>query len=183
LLIKIVLEGDLSMKKLVSIIICMVVLVGTSFQAQAAEKIALISLQKALYDVNEGVKLRSTLKKEYEVKKKQIDGMKSELEKLSKDIEKQRMVLSEDALNTKRKGLQTKFLDLQNKAATFERELKTKEANSAKKILIKLRDIVLDYSKKEGYTLVIENSAETVLYSVNAEDITSKVISAYNKKK
>ena len=119
---------------------------------------------------------------EYETKKKKIDDMKLELETMSQDLEKQQMVLSADALNIKRKELQTKFLDLQNKAATFERELKTKEAQSAQKILTMLRTIVQEIANKSAYTLVIENSTETILFSKNAKDITTEVIAAYNAK-
>ncbi|MCP5463465.1 MAG: OmpH family outer membrane protein [Deltaproteobacteria bacterium] len=149
---------------------------------QAAEKIALVSLQQALNEVNDGKKAKQKLKKDFESKKKQLDGMKSELEKLSQELDKQKMVLSGEALAQKRQDLQAKFIDLQNKAATYERELKMQEAESAKKILTSLREIVLEISKKEGYTLVIENSTDTVLYASTGEDITPKVIAEYNKK-
>lgn len=169
-------------KLIVSCTLAVAILCLLSTQTFAQEKIALVSLQKALNQVNEGKKIKNTLKKEYETKKKKIDAMKLELENLSKDLEKQQMVLSGEALQAKRKNLQEKFIDLQNKAAIFEKELKTKEAQSAQKILNSLRDIVIRISKKQGYTLVIENSTETVLFSKNAEDITSKVIAAYNKR-
>jgi len=170
---------------MITTVFTVLVMAGSVLNAAQAsdEKIALVSLQKALNLVNDGKKAKDTLKKEYETKKKQIDTMKLDLEKLTKNLEKQQMVLSADALQTKRKELQAKFLDLQNKAATYERELKTKEAESAKKILDRLRQIVVSLSQKEGYTLVIENSADMVLYSKNAEDITQKVIQAFNKKK
>lgn len=170
-------------KKLILSLLLAVVFVGFAVGGvQAQQKIAVVSLQQALNEVDEGKKIKNELRKEYEDKKSEIDAMKKDLEKLSKDLDKQKMVLSAEALDNKKRDLQTKFIDLQNKAVTFERELKTKEAESAKKILTRLRDIVVALAKKEGYTLVIENSMETVLYSSNAEDITPKVIAAYNKK-
>jgi len=170
-------------KLIISSVLLVFISLSFSTQVFAEEKIALVSLQQALNMVDEGVKVKNSLKTEYETKKKKIDSMKTELETLSQDLDKQQMVLSQEALQTKRKTLQEKFIDLQNKAAIFEKELKTKEADSAKKILTSLRDIVINISKKEGYTLVIENSTETVLFSKSAEDITSKVIAAYNSKK
>lgn len=173
----------MKMRKFV-LAVSVVALVVTGFagQVRAEEKIALVSLQTALNDVNEGKRTKETLKKDFETKKKQIDVMKAELDKLGADLEKQGAVLSQDAVQTKRRDLQAKFIDLQNKAATFERELKTKEAESAKKILTALRDVVLEISKTGGYSLVIENSSETVLFSKSGEDITPKVIAEYNKK-
>lgn len=167
-------------KKVIVATVIGLMILGVTTKAQAADKIALVSLQRALNEVNDGKKAKEGLKKEYEVKKKQIDDLKTGLEKMSQELESQKMVLSADALGAKKKELQTKLLDLQTKAATFEKELATKESESAKNILTKLRQIVMDLSKKEGYTLVIENTAETVLFSANGEDITPKVISAYN---
>lgn len=167
-------------KKIIIAAILALSLIGTATQVHAVDKIALVSLQRALNEVNDGKKAKDNLKKEYELKKKQIDDMKTELEKSSQDLENQKMVLSADALNAKKKDLQTRILDLQTKAAGFEKELATKESESARGILTKLRQIVLDMSKKEGYTLVIENSSETVLFSSTGEDITPKLITAYN---
>ncbi|EKD50691.1 MAG: hypothetical protein ACD_62C00455G0005 [uncultured bacterium] len=169
-------------KVIVLAVLALIFVCAGTQRAWAQEKIALVSLQTALNEVNEGKKIKEGLKVEYETKKKKIDDMKLELETMSQDLEKQQMVLSADALNIKRKELQTKFLDLQNKAATFERELKTKEAQSAQKILTMLRTIVQEIANKSAYTLVIENSTETILFSKNAKDITTEVIAAYNAK-
>lgn len=168
-------------KRLVFSGVILTLLLGVVAQANAQEKIALVSLQKALNDVNEGKKAKADLQKNYESKKKQIDSLKAELEKLSQDLEKEQMVLSKDALKTKTQDLQKKYLDLQNKAATYERELKTAEAESANKILTSLRSLVNKVSQQQGYTLVIENSAQTVLFATQAQDITPKIIEAYNK--
>lgn len=170
-------------RKMIVATLFFLVLFGLTTSVHANEKIALVSLQKALNSVNEGKKIKTDLQAEYETKKKQIDAMKSELEKMSGEMEKQKTVLSQEAMNLKRQDLQTKFMDLQNKAATYERELTTKEAENAKRMLLKLREIVLDISKREGYTLVLENSTDTVLFSQSGVDITEKVITAYNSKK
>ncbi|MBU0504952.1 MAG: OmpH family outer membrane protein [bacterium] len=168
-------------KIIISLVVTLALVVGFINVSYANEKIALVSLQQALNEVNEGKKAKQGLQKEYETKKKKIDEMKTDLESMSQDLEKQQMVLSAEAMNQKRKELQTKFMDLQNKAATFERELKNKEAQSAQKILNYLRQIVVSVAQTGGYTLVLENSAETVLYSKGAEDITKTVIAEYNK--
>ena len=166
-------------------IFILVLTVGVMFSgvsvANAQEKIALVSLQRALNEVNEGKKAKADLQKNYDSKKKQIDTMKTDLEQLSQQLEKEQMVLSKDALKLKTQDLQKKYLDLQNKAASYERELKTAEAESANKILTSLKTLVSKISDQEGFTLVIENSGQTVLFSKSAEDITPKIIAAYNK--
>jgi outer membrane protein len=164
-------------------LVTLLAFVGVVGKAHAEEKIALVSLQRALNEVEEGKRAKAKLKKDFDLKKKEIDTMKVDLETNSKGLEKEKLVLSQDALKQKTQGLQSKYIELQTKAAAFERDLKTQEAESAQRILGELRQIVTTVSQSGGYTLVIENSAETVLFSRNAEDITDQVIAAYNKKK
>ena len=107
--------------------------------ATAQEKIALVSLQKALNDVNEGKQVKATLKADFDAKQKQLESLKTELKKMRDDLDKQKMVLSEDALKTKAGEMQTKFMDLQNRAVQYENELKKKEAENADRILAHLK--------------------------------------------
>lgn len=151
--------------------------------ARAEEKIALVSLQAALNTVDEGKAAKDLLKKDYDAKIAKLTTMNNEVEKMGKDLDSQAAVLSQDAIQQKRKELQTKWLDLQNQRATFEREWRTKEAESTNKILTAMGQMVADLAKKSGYTLVVENSQNTVLYSANATDITPTLIAEYNKQK
>lgn|SRR3990167_4325682 len=148
--------------------------------ATAQEKIALVSLQKALNDVNEGKQVKATLKADFDAKQKQLESLKAELKKMRDDLDKQKMVLSEDALKAKAGEMQTKFMDLQNKAVQYENELKQKEAQNADRILSHLRNLTVQLAKEKQYDLVVENSADIVIYSAKAEDITGQLIQRYN---
>lgn len=170
-------------KRIVVALVLASVVLTSSAKAMAAEKIALVRLQHAMYQVNDGKKLKSKIDKEIASKKKEIEKLRDQLKKESDALEKQKMVLSQDALKSKTKDLQTKFIEMQKKAATFEKEIRQSELDASKKILSKLKEVINDISKEKGYTLVIENSLNAVLYAKNAPDITSDVISAYNKKR
>lgn len=153
---------------------------GVHSLAQAEEKIALVSLQRALNEVEEGKRAKTTLKADFDAKQKQLEALKADLKKMKDDVDKQKMVLSEEALKTKSNEIQTKFLELQQKAMEYEQELKKKEAESADKILTALKTLVLDLGKKNGYDIIYENSAEVVLYSSKGIDITPELIKVYN---
>lgn len=155
---------------------------GGSFEAPAAaqEKIALVSLQRALNEVEEGKRAKTTLKADFDAKQGQLESLKTNLKKMKDDLDKQKMVLSEEALKTKSGEIQTKFMELQQKAMQYEQELKKKEAESADKILNSLRTLVVNLAKKGGYDLVFENSGEAVLYSAKGVDITAELIKSYN---
>lgn len=148
--------------------------------AHAEDKVALVSLQKALNGVEEGKKAMATIKADFDAKQKQLETMKAELKKTRDDLEKQKSVLSQEALKAKADEMQGKFMELQQKAMQYEKELKDKENASVSKILASLKSIVGTVAKSKGYTMVYENSADVVLYSANAVDITADVIAAYN---
>lgn len=153
---------------------------GIVHTAKAEGKIALVSLQSALNGVEEGKKAKAALQATFATKQKEIDTLKNDLQKMKDDLDKQKSVLSEDALRAKANEMQAKYADLQQKAMSYEQELKDKESESVQKILEALKTTVQDVAKKGGYDLVFENSAETVLYSTNATDITAEVIKSYN---
>lgn len=171
-------------KKLVVVLVVLAVCVGfVGRTAHAEDKIALVSLQRALNDVEEGKKAKDMLKVDYESKKKKLEDLKTQLDALYAELDKQKNVLSKEALSTKVKELQTKRDDWQSQLIAYEKEFRAKESESTTKIMTGLQAMVLEMAKSAGYTLLIENSANTVLYSASATDITDKLIATYNSKK
>lgn len=172
------------MKKIVSAFVILGLVLGfTVSESKAAEqKIAIVTLQEALNNVNQGKSAKEKLQKDFKKKQAEIEKEKQDLQKQAESLQKQGSVLSADARQQKAQELQKQFMELQNKAANYERELKMAEAESANQIIEKLGEIVEEIAKKEGYTLVIENSQRTVLFSSTATDITEEVIKVYNKK-
>ncbi len=172
------------MKKLVSLMV--VVLCGgllISAHARAEDKIALVSLQRALNEVEEGKRAMAGIQADAAAKKRELDTLKETLKKMRDDVEKQKMVLTQDALQQKSNEIQGKFMELQQKAMQYDQDLKKKEGESVQKILQRLKDVVVGIAKQGGYDMVYENSAETVLYSSKGVDITPSVISAFNSGK
>ena len=173
-------------KKLLLLLVTVMVLGGLWGGSVGAEtvlfKVAVVDFQQALNSVNQGKKAKAALKKEFEAKQKKLDLMQNELKKMKENIEKQRVVLSEGALRSKEEAFKKKFLDLQQKIAQYRQEMATRETEATGKILERLRALVADVGKKEGYDLIVEKSQDVVLYSKSKDDLTSKVITLYNKK-
>jgi len=172
------------MKRLVValIIVCTSLTTG-AVRAMAEGKVALVSLQRALNEVEEGKRAKASLKADFDAKQKQLETMKTNLKTMKDNLDKQKMVLSEEALKTKSLEIQNKFMELQQTAGNYEQELKKKEAESTDKILNALRTAVIALAKSKGYETVFENSGDTVLYSTTAVDITNDLISSYNSGK
>lgn len=146
----------------------------------AQEKVALVSLQRALNEVEEGKRAMAGIQSEANAKKRELETLKESLKKMRDDLEKQKMVLTQEAMQAKASEIQTKFMELQQKAMQFDQELKKKENDSVSRILQRLRDTVIVVAKQAGYDMVFENSSETVIYSTKGVDITPDVIRAFN---
>ncbi len=150
--------------------------------AAADLKIAVVSFQQALNEVEQGKTAKASLKAEFDAKQKKLDLQQDELKKMREDLDKQRLVLSQEALRTKEEGFNKKFMDLQKNFGDYRQQIAEKEARITTQILKNLRGICEDLGKKEGYTLIVENSQDAVLYAAAKDDLTVRVIKIYNDK-
>lgn len=157
-------------------------LVVRDVKAGDALKIGTVSFQQALNEVEQGKKAKAALKSEFDSKQKRLDVQQQELQKMQQDVEKNKGVLSQDALVAKQKIFMEKYTDLQKSMAGYREELMTKEAKMTGQILKNLKTVVEGIAKKEGFTLVMEDSQDAVLYVQSKEDLTNRVITLYNQK-
>ena len=171
------------MKRLVILLsLCLVVAVSGTAVADASLKIGVVSFQKALNQVNEGKTAKAKLETEFKKKQKQLDIEQKKLESMRRELQEQAVVLPPEKLQKKQEVFQAKFLEFRKQAAEFQQEMVRRETELSGKILTRLKTIVEDIGQKEGYTLILEESGDPVLYVSSKDDLTSRVIKAYNKK-
>lgn len=156
--------------------------VGGPLAAATDLKIGVVDFQKSLNTVNEGKAAKKKLEADFKRKQKQLEIQQKELEKMKQELQNQAIVLSEDKLRAKQTEFQQKFLDLRKKAVEYQQEMAKQEAELSNKILGKLKTIVEEIGKKEGFTLIVERSGDPVLYVGGKEDLTDRVVKIYNKK-
>jgi outer membrane protein len=151
--------------------------------ARAADefKIATVDMQKALQSVEDGKSAKTQLDKVVASKKKEIEAEGNTIKKMHEDFKKQSLVMNEEARSKKQAEIQERFVKFQETQMRFQEELQKKEQELSEPIIVKLRKIISDTSKKKGYAMVIEKNEKIVLYSQEKDDLTSDVISVYNK--
>jgi outer membrane protein len=156
---------------------------GLSGVCLAAEdlKIATVDMQKALQTVELGKKAKSQLEKEFNNKKKDLQAEESSIKKMTDEFKKQSLVMSDEARGKKQALLQERIMKFQELTARSQSEIQQKERDLTQPIIVKLRDIIADTAKKKAYTVVLEKNENTVLYSLEKDDITSDVISTFDK--
>lgn len=174
------------MKKYLSALIVVVFIIGIGSVATAAAegyKFGYVDFNRALNEVDEGKRTKSSLKAEFEKKQKQLELMQKELKTMQADLEKQKLILSAEAMKKKEEAFRNKFIEVNQKLAQYREQMAKREVEATGKILTKLRDIVRGIGQKEGYTMILEKSQDVVIYSPAGADLTSRVISQFNKGK
>jgi outer membrane protein len=158
-------------------------LVGASTLAHADLKLGTVDMQKALQTVEAGKKAKSQLEKEVNEKKAEIEKEKAAITKMGEEFKKQALVMNEEARGKKQAELQERILKLQEKAQKTEMELRQKEQSLTQPIIGKIREIISNLAKEKGYTMVLEKNENTILFSLDKDDLTTEVISNYNSGK
>ncbi|MBY0471397.1 OmpH family outer membrane protein [bacterium] len=153
----------------------------SAFAAADEFKIATVDMQKALQSVEDGKSAKTQLDKVVASKKKEIETEGNSIKKMHEDFKKQSLVMNEEARNKKQAEIQERFVKFQETQMRFQEELQKKEQELSEPIITKLRKIISETSKKKGYAMVIEKNEKIVLYSQEKDDLTSDVISTYNK--
>jgi len=147
-------------------------------------KIAIIAFQPAVAQTNEGQRAFSDLQKKYQPKQTQLKALSDEVDKLTKDLQSQGDKLSDaeraaraKTIDDKKKQLERSAEDAQN---DFQNEMNELYGSLAQKVF----DVLNDYAKQHGYTLVLDSAQQQspVLFANETADITKAVIAAYNTK-
>ena len=168
------------MKKLQSLS-ALAVLIMAGPAAIADQKFGVVDMQRALQNVEEGKKAKVTLEKEFNEKKKQIQAEEEALKKITEDFKKQSMVLSEDARNRKQGEIQERIMKYREMFGKAQADIQGRERELTEPIINKLRGVVADIGEKDSYAMIFEKNENSVLYHMKKDDLTDRVISAYNK--
>lgn len=162
-----------------------------SLEAASSEfKMAVVDFQQALNGVEEGRKAKAQLKTEFEAKQKDIDKRKKELEELQTKIEQFQQkassgLLKPEAMEEGRKmemDFRKKLEAYTNLVQESQKDISQKEMEATRGILNRLRDLVVELGRKEGFSMVLEKNESGLLYAASYTDLTEKLIQEYNKK-
>ncbi|MCB0411693.1 MAG: OmpH family outer membrane protein, partial [Bdellovibrionales bacterium] len=119
----------------------------------------------------------------FKKRKAEIDKMEADLKKKGEDLEKRAMVLSEDVRSKKQAEFQQEMMKYREAVQKNQMEIQKKERDLTLPIIKGLREVIEDTAKKEGYTMILEKSEQSVLWAKEDVDLTDQVVKAFEKKK
>jgi outer membrane protein len=153
---------------------------GATAHAEPPTKIAVVDMQRALHETEDGRKAKSTLKKLFEDRQKVLDKQQNDLKAMKEGLDKQHDVLTPAVLGKKQEELQKAFSELQTTYMEFQRELQAKEGELTKDIIERMQRIMRRVGQTEGYSLVLERNESGVVYVPSNYDLTDLLIQRYN---
>jgi len=181
------LKGEKAMnKKRLGLILGLLVLTGawlTEAAGSAELKIGSVDIQRAINESNAGKEAKKTIMKEVEKFQQQIANKQKELQQLKDALEKQAPMLNPEARATKEKDYQSKIRDFQRWGEDNQNEINQKRMEMERNIAIGLTKVIQKVGADDGFTLIVENNEQVVLYTSKAIDITDRVIKAYDAQK
>ena len=144
-------------------------------------KIGTVSFEKIFNNSAGGKAVKDQINKEGRSMNADLEKVQKEIKELQQLLEKDggSGVMNESARENKKWELDRKINEVKALKRRFDRkiqELQIRLINGVKRDVLK---IVAEYSKKEGYLLVIEDI--NIVYAPQALDITDRIIQLYDK--
>ncbi|MBX7194752.1 MAG: OmpH family outer membrane protein, partial [Sandaracinaceae bacterium] len=161
-------------------LVAAIMLASMAPKALAQVRIAVVDLQRALQETEDGRRAKARLKRLFKQRQEDLDKRQNELKQLSEELEQQSKVLSSDARQERVEDLQKKALELQQLYVQYQRELAEKEAELTSQIIGRMEQILRRIGQTEGYTLIVERSEGGVVWVPSNLDLTDVVIQRYN---
>jgi outer membrane protein len=150
-------------------------------------KVAVIAFQAAVAQTNEFQRDMADLQKKYEPKRTQLKTMADEVDGLEKQLQAQGDKLSDAAKASQTKTIDDKKKQAQRFAEDAQTDLTGEMNDLYSKVASKVFDVLSTYSQQQGFTLVLDGTANqqqapVVLYASPAIDVSKAIVDAYNVK-
>ena len=148
-------------------------------------KIALIEFEQAAAATNEGQRSLQELQKKYEPKKVQLDALGTEIETLEKQLQAAPATMPDEERASRQRNLELKQKQYQRDGEDASAAYNADLQDAIGKVAQKMSPVVLDYVKKNGYTMLLDvtgqqGGAVSVLWTQEGIDISQAIVDAYN---
>jgi outer membrane protein len=146
-------------------------------------KIGYVDLQRALNECDAGKRAKEDFKRQVDRLQGDLEKQKQQIESLREQLEKKALVMKEQARRNLENDYRKKLRDFERNYKDSQGELQGKDNELTAEILKQLQKVIVGYGQRAGYTLILENSSSTVLYSNQDADLTDRIIDEFNSSK
>ena len=150
--------------------------------ADDGQKMGIVDLQKALASTDSGKEAQKQYESEVKRLQSQLDGKKAEYEKMQQSYQKQKTSLNEKARAEKEEELSNTEKELKRTFQDSQDTLRRKNAQLVGDLVNKMKLVVEDYGKSNGYSVILDRAGQGILYNDASTDLTDQIVKAFNKK-
>jgi outer membrane protein len=158
----------------------------TAAEPPGPPRIGVVSFQDVVSQTNEFQRNFADLQKKYDPKRQELKALGDEIDTLTKQLDAQGASLSDVERATRAKTIDDKKKHAQRVAEDAQNDFQQEMQQLFNATATKVGDVLIDYAKQQGYTLVIDGGEQQqgpfVLYSVPSTDIGKAIVDAYNLK-
>jgi outer membrane protein len=146
--------------------------------AVAQTKVAVVDVQRAVANTEDGLRAQAMLKKLFDSKQQELNKRQTDLARQREELEKQAKVLGKDAATKRAEEWQKAMMDLQATFVDYNKELEKKQKELTDPVFEKILAIIKRIATAENIDLVLDKA--TVAYVRTDLDLTEKAIQMYN---
>lgn len=151
--------------------------------ATAQMKLGFVDLQRALNDSSAGAKAKEDFKKQVDKLQGTLQKQKEEIDGLKGQLEKKALVMKDEERRNLEKDYQRRLRDFERSYKDSQGELQQKDGELTADLLRQLQEVIEDYGKRNGYTMILERSTSSVLYGDASIDLTEEILEAFDEKR
>ena len=167
------------MPNLKKILLSSVIFALISFNANAG-KVGIIDVEKIVKESKAMRYIQKRVSKKQSSYQKEVTKKQKKLEKEQKRIEGKKSILSEKAFAKETKKFEKKVDDLKTYVDRRQNSLKKASLDGMSQVNDKIKDIINEISKEEGYDIIIP--ASQALFYKEELDISEQVLDKLNDK-
>ena len=160
------------------ILVCSALLIASQV-AFAQAKVAIISLQKAVFDTAEIKKADADMQAQFKPRQDRINQLQAEIQGIADQLQKGAGKLTPQQESDLNYAGQKKQRDLKNAQDDLQADSEAFRNDILQKSSQKMTDVVKKLAEEKGIDVVVE--ASTTLYFKPALDLTAEATAAYDK--
>lgn len=150
--------------------------------ATAEGKVAIVSIQEAIANTNEGKKELDAMQQKFAPRQATLQSQNEEIENLKKQLQAQGDKLSDEERNNRVRTATEKQKSLQRDYEDYQNDVQQAEQDILNRLGKKMLDVLEKYAKDNNYSVIMDvsNPQTPVLYANPQTNITKQLIEAYN---
>jgi len=156
---------------------------GGSAPAAPPTKTGVLNVRQAIVSTSEGKQASAELQSQFSPRQNELENLNKQIEDVRSRLSAGARTLSDEEKTRLTRDGEKLARQLQRKQQELEEEVNTAQGEVFDRIGRKLLDVLDRYSRENGYSLVLDTSAQStpVLYASSQVDVTQDIIRLYDQ--